>query len=218
MQIHSCFSFDSLSSPERIAEAAAKKGLNGFAITDHNVFRVDHVALQRKYPELIIVPGMEIGTEYGDILVYFIKEEIRTKKAEEVVDKAHEQDGIAVLAHPYHRKKYNYPESLLEKLDGIETRNSHNVDNSVLADELGKKCGKCLTGGSDAHFIFEIGNGYTSIDIDKSMGKDLKELKLALRKNSKPDCIRSPSWTFLVSQVIKYSKRLGLFTPPGGLR
>ncbi|MFZ2658166.1 MAG: PHP domain-containing protein [Victivallales bacterium] len=211
MQVHSYHSYDSFSSPEAIAEAARENGLDGFSITDHNVFRVDYARLRQKYPGLIMIPGMEIGTELGDILLYFITKEIRTRKAEEAIDLAHEQGGIAVLAHPYHRRHYDYPEVILKKLDGIETRNSHNIENSKSADELGRKCGKCVTGGSDAHFLFEIGNGFTLVDFDKSNTMDMQELKSAFLKSARPDCIMGPSWTFIASQMIKYAKR---FTRP----
>ncbi|HCE44151.1 MAG TPA: hypothetical protein DET40_11430 [Lentisphaeria bacterium] len=208
MQVHSYHSYDSISSPEAIAETARRKGLNGFSITDHNVFRVDYVQLRQKYPDMIMIPGMEIGTEFGDMLLYFIKDEIKTRKAEDVIDLAHEQGGIAVLAHPYHRRHYDYPEAILKKLDGIETRNAHNIENSKIADDLGGKCGKCITGGSDAHFLFEIGNGFTLVDFDKSKAVDLQELKEAFIKSASPDCIKGPSWTFVVSQMIKYAKRI----------
>ena len=212
MQVHSYYSFDCLSSPENIAETAVRKGLDGFSITDHNVFRADWDALRRKFPGLIIVPGMEIGTDLGDILLYFAEEEIRTRKAEEVVDAIHVQGGIAVLAHPFHRRRYDYPQSFLEKLDGIETRNSHNFENSALCDELGRKCGKCITGGSDAHFLSEIGNGYTVVEIDRDAASDMEVLKAALLRNTaEPFCRAGPSWNFFASQMIKYSKRLGLF-------
>ncbi len=214
MQVHSRHSFDCLSSPESIAEAAIGKGLDGFSITDHNVFRVDYGPLRDKYPGLIMIPGMEIGTEFGDILLYFIEEEIRTKKAEEAIDLAHEQGGLAILAHPFHRKTYDYPDSLLRKLDGIETRNSHNHENSGRADELGRKCGKCVTGGSDAHFLFEIGNGYTVVDIERRAASDMEKLKATLLRKNEPFCTKGASWTFLASQMIRYSKRFGFFTRP----
>ena len=210
MHMHSCHSFDSLSSPEAIAETTAKKGLDGFSITDHNVFRVDYAPLKRKFPGMIMIPGMEIGTELGDVLLYFINEEIRTRNAEDAIDSAHAQGGIAILAHPFQRKHYDYPESFLKKLDGVETRNSHNVRNSSRADNLGGRCGKCVTGGSDAHFLFEIGNGYTLVDIEPSMALDLEKLKTALRDKTRPHCGKGPSWTFIVSQMVKFAKRTGV--------
>ena len=36
LHCHSFFSGDGVSSPEQLIEAARKKGLNGFVITDHN--------------------------------------------------------------------------------------------------------------------------------------------------------------------------------------
>lgn len=212
MHIHSWFSFDCMNDPERIAFAIKKKKLDGFAITDHNVFRVDFQRLKNCFHDLIIIPGMEIGTEIGDILVYFIEKEITTKNVTSVIQQAHEQGGIAVLAHPYHRKTVEYPDEILLQIDGIETANPHNVpEKSQKARALALQYNKSAFCGSDAHFLYEIGSGYTSVDIDKKEAQEYNSLKKALFAPTQTECFPYNSLpSFIVSQSIKYARRFGL--------
>lgn len=210
LHMHSHFSYDSLSVPEKIVEKAIERGIDGIAITDHNVFRIDWSALQDKYPELIIIPGTEIGTKgVGDILCYFIKEAITSKDPEEVVSQVHSQGGIAVLAHPFHhgRTIEAYPDHILEKLDAIETSNAHNVCNNKRAKEMAQHLGKSQTGGSDAHVLSEIGLGYTLVDSSKTDAGNETKLKLAILKSPETHCSCAPAFSFYFSQSIKYLKR-----------
>lgn len=214
LHIHSAYSFDSLTRPQAIAEQALKKGLDGIAITDHNVFRINWAKLQSEYPELIIIPGTEIGAAgVGDILCYFIKEEITSKDPFEVIKQTHEQGGIATLAHPFHhgRTLESYPDQLMELLDAVETGNSHNTINYEKSIELAHRYSKPCTGGSDAHFANEIGNGYTLLDISKEDAKNEIKLQQALLSGTVGECTSTGlgvKSSFRLSQLIKYAKRL----------
>ena len=210
LHMHSYFSFDSLNNPEMIVKQAIKAGLDGIAITDHNVFRIDLPELQKKYPDLIIIPGTEIGTKgVGDILCYFITEEIQTKDPEEVIDQVHKEGGLAVLAHPYHhgRTIENYPSEILNKLDAIEIANAHNTMNNAKAKNLAAQFNKSVTGGSDAHVISEIGNGFTVLDLSKDDAKNQNILKEAIKNSTQAQCIHAPIYSFYFSQMIKYLRR-----------
>jgi predicted metal-dependent phosphoesterase TrpH len=216
--MHSHFSFDSLSHPEKIVQQAIKTGLDGIAITDHNVFRIDWTALQRKYPDLIIIPGTEIGTEgVGDILCYFITEEIQTKDPKEVIDQVHKQGGLAVLAHPYHhgRTSDNYPDSIIKQLDAIEVANAHNTIKNKMAAQLAVQFNKPATGGSDAHIISEIGNGQTILDLTKDEARNFDLLKKAIKNSMQAQCKAAPMYSFYFSQMIKYMRRFKLLKQIG---
>jgi len=213
LHMHSYFSFDSLNHPEKIVKTAIKEGLDGIAITDHNVFRIDWDKLQSEYPDLIIIPSTEIGTKgVGDILCYFIQSEITSKDPFEVVAQVHEQGGLAVLAHPFHhgRSIDAYPEDLLELLDGIEIGNAHNIENNPQAELLAEKYSKPFTGGSDAHILSEIGNGYTLLDLTKEEANDESKLKDALLQGKVAQCSTPPYYSFWFSQSIKYCRRFKL--------
>ena len=209
LHTHSWFSFDSLNDPEEIALAVRKKGLSGFAITDHNVFRVDFDSLQKKNPDLIIIPGIEIWTEIGDILIYFPwKIETVSHDAKEILENARGHGSIAVLAHPYMRRNEEYPDELIEMFDGIETYNSHNHVNHDRCIQLAKKIGKPCFGGSDAHFLYEIGNGTSSAAIDRKNALDKDAFKEALLKTASPSSVKSSEISFYGSQLIKYARKL----------
>lgn len=213
LHIHSYYSFDSLSHPEKIAKVAIKKGLNGIAITDHNVFCVDWTALREKYPDLIIIQGSEIGTKgVGDILCYFIESEISSKDPFEVVKQVHEQGGLAVLAHPFHhgRTINSYPAELIEQLDAIETANAHNCVNNKMAEELADRFSKPYTGGSDAHIVSEVGNGYTLLNLNKKDARNEEILKSAILKSYTPECSSASFYSFYFSQMVKYLRKYRL--------
>ena len=214
LHIHSHYSFDSLTKPPAIAEQALKKGLDGIAITDHNVFKINWQKLKSEHPELIIIPGIEVGTTgVGDILCYFIKKEITSKDPFEVIKQTHEQGGIAVLAHPFHHNRTleSYSDELMELLDAVETGNSHNVVNYEKSIALASRYSKPCTGGSDAHFANEIGNGLTLVDISNDEAHSEEKLKKALLKGTVEKCTSTTigvKFSFCLSQAIKYAKRL----------
>ncbi|MFX1296397.1 MAG: CehA/McbA family metallohydrolase [Promethearchaeota archaeon] len=172
---HKLWGVDGLNSPQQIVETAINIGLDGIALTDHNTIKGGQKAIryvkEKKLP-LLIIPGAEIRSNTGDILALGINEEIPSKLSVlETIDVIKEQGGIAIAAHPY---KYN---SRLGKLlrnspihsqfAAIEVFNSNikkdaNDKASHLADELSMPG----VAGSDAHYIMNIGNGITCLDID----------------------------------------------------
>jgi predicted metal-dependent phosphoesterase TrpH len=77
LHIHTKVSDGSLS-PSEVVSKAFKKGLKGIAITDHDTIQgIDEaLAYAKRYPDFVVVPGIEISTEYqGEelhVLGYFI--------------------------------------------------------------------------------------------------------------------------------------------------
>ncbi|HEY2847789.1 MAG TPA: PHP domain-containing protein, partial [Pyrinomonadaceae bacterium] len=65
---------DSLMTPESIVDTAIEKGLSVISITDHNEVgnvkaAVDHASGK----DILVIPGVEIATTQGHLLVYFEK-------------------------------------------------------------------------------------------------------------------------------------------------
>ena len=54
-----------------------------------------------------MIVGVEMRTEYGDVLVLFLNEEERSEERSgrfrEVVEEVKEQGGLVVLAHPFRK-------------------------------------------------------------------------------------------------------------------
>ncbi len=172
MHTHTLYSNCSNMKPEVILKTAKKRGLNGIAVTDHNTIK-GGLAVKRlnndKNFEVIV--GAEIYCDKAEILGYYLNEEIKPGKVEEVVEKIHEQGGIAVVSHPFThaliRKKLEFDVKKI-KIDGVEVFNARNIfaSENEKALALAKKYNLSQIGSSDAHFSYEIGRGYTLFEGD----------------------------------------------------
>ena len=167
---------DSLLDPEELVSQAKKVGLDGVCITDHDGFwdPKDIKKLSLK-TDFLVIPGCEVTTEDGHLLVYGLKEYIfGMHKSDFVKDLEEEQGGAIVIAHPY-RRVYREPTSennfsydqMIEKglrnnalklSDAVEINNGRGTkkENQFSAD-LAKKINMPGTGASDAHKISDIG-------------------------------------------------------------
>lgn len=183
LHIHSDKSPDGVTSVSRIVEGIRDRDLDGFSITDHNYFDPDRYQTLSEETDLVVVPGEEINTNQGHVLAYFIEEEIEPfREAVDVVEDIHAQDGIAVMAHPF-RLRQNYSEGYHELFDGIELFNSRSGDPSnttspnfytkTMVEHHGITA---ITGGSDSHLPWTVGNGITELPT----GPNLKEIKKAI--------------------------------------
>jgi predicted metal-dependent phosphoesterase TrpH len=208
LHVHSHHSFDCLSSPERIVETCRMKGYNGVAITDHNVYRVNVDVLGNEFSDMIIIPATEIGTTYGDVLAYFIENEITEKDFSKVIKIIREQGGIAVLAHPFQRGR-KYPDHVIQQVDGLEAYNAHNIQNEKRVLELARNFGKPVTAGSDAHFLRDIGRGVNEVEISFEEAQDPAKLSKALLTKSKCYCTAAaPPYMPFFSQCIRFFKKI----------
>lgn len=204
LHVHSCFSFDSMLSPEKIVNAAMKKGLDGIAITDHNTIQGGLKAKKIKEGrDFEIIIGTEINTNVGDIIGLYLNEEVRSRMWREVIDEVREQGGLVILPHPFrgHKPRPDLIPDLVSSVDAIEIFNSRtSLEDNIQADKLAKDNGKAAVAGSDAHFISEIGLGMTSW-----ASGDLRKA-LVSRETSPFDCLSSRTYLQSLSQLIKAGK------------
>ena len=167
---------DSLLDPEELVSQAKKVGLDGVCITDHDGFwdPKDIKKLSLK-TDFLVIPGCEVTTEDGHLLVYGLKEYIfGMHKSDFVKDLVEEQGGAIVIAHPY-RRVYREPTSennfsydqMIEKglrnnalklSDAVEINNGRGTKKeNQFSTDLAKKINMPGTGASDAHKISDIG-------------------------------------------------------------
>ena len=205
LHIHSEYSFDSVIKVDKIIKVSKKIGLNGIAITDHNTVKGSLEAIKaNKNHDFIIIPASEIGTNLGDIIGYFINEEIKSRDAFEVIDEIKRQGGIAVLAHPYKRVK-TYTAKLMRRIDALEGFNARIERKTRLRSSwsLAKKYNLPMTAGSDAHFYFEIGRGISLL----KNASDIEEAKKEIRQGEIELLgTLSPSYVEIFSQIIRMFK------------
>ena len=153
------------------------------AVTDHDSVRGCRatVELASAYPDILVIPGVEISTQHGDMVILGTEElPPRPWTPEVLVDYAKAIGGVSIVAHPY--REYgmgdlarNYKVDAIEVLNGGSTQAANNQ-----AKELAKSMGLPGTAGSDAHQLSELFSVYTkveaSLDVDEILG--------AIRKGS----------------------------------
>ncbi|MDS0294486.1 PHP-associated domain-containing protein [Halogeometricum luteum] len=142
------------------ALAGRLRGLDAVAVTNHDYA----YASQRRFPT---IPGIEVSTTMGHLLVVGPDPPSRTRAGEltpaEAVDEAHDRGCAAIVAHPYRNSSLRDTEA---DFDAVEL-NGKNPEHVVQTRELAERLDLPLTGGSDAHYPFEVGRAYTLVDADE---------------------------------------------------
>lgn len=206
LHIHSNRSYDSLSQIDKIIEYAKKRQLNGIAITDHEAMVVGELIDDSMRDNIWIIRGSEMQTDIGDIIGLFISKELKSREAISLVDEIHDQNGIAILAHPFKRMDH-YPTRILEKIDAVEVVNARWRDLSLMT--VNPRVRELLemvrgrSAGSDSHFSFEVGGAYWATP-SLETEEDLK--KSVCSGNGQGICNHCCGWLDNVSQGIKLLK------------
>jgi predicted metal-dependent phosphoesterase TrpH len=181
LHIHTVYSSDSVIQPKTLVDLlVAHNSVKVAAVTDHDSVRGCRATLDlaKAYPDILIIPGVEITTPYGDMLVLGT-EEMPPKpwEPQDVADYAKSIGAVSVIAHPY--REYgmgDYARTL--NVDGIEVLNggSSAIANNQ-AKELAKEMGLPGTAGSDAHQTSELFSVYTQVQAGLDIDEILKALK-----------------------------------------
>jgi predicted metal-dependent phosphoesterase TrpH len=153
--IHTNYSPDSLVQPKTLVDKLnAHSYIKVAAVTDHDSVRGCKATMQlaKAYPDILIIPGCEISTTQGDMLVLGT-EELPPKPwtPENVADYARSIGAVSIIAHPY--RLYGMGDySKNVKVDAIEVLNGGSSSEANLqGKELAKTLGLPGTAGSDAH-------------------------------------------------------------------
>ena len=197
LHLHSAASPDGRMTIAEIVAEARRKGLNGVAVTDHNVRYVpgDPAGAARGMEVLedgfVIVAGEEFYTEYGHVLGLFITEAVPTDfdrggpanariPLAEASARLRAQGALAVLAHPF--EKAPAEETLAEALpllDALEAFNGRAAGKYPEANDraaaFAAARGLPVTAGSDAHLPREIGNGYLVLNVEEPSPDAIKK-------------------------------------------
>lgn len=181
LHIHTTFSDDSETTPKSLVEKLAlHPTIKVAAITDHDsVEGISAVRnLAKVYPDILIIPGVEISTSQGDVLV--LGTEILPPKPwtiETVVAFAKENACISIAAHPFREWGMG---NLARKsnVDAIEILNgaSSNLANRQ-AREMAQNIGVPGVAGSDSHKPSELFSVYTQVQASLSIDEILEAIK-----------------------------------------
>ncbi len=184
MHVHTKFSRDSNMEPKRILQIARSRGLGGVAIVDHNTLRGGLEAAQCAPSDILVIPGMEVSTEFGHLVGLFLTAPIESRQAVKAIEEIHAQGGLAVIPHPLGTFS-KWPGELIPAFDAAEGFNARRSTGKKPSPEHGEdalkvfieKNGLAALGSSDAHFYSEIGRGVT--DVEGSSAEEVRQAILS---------------------------------------
>ncbi len=210
LHCHTHFSHDSLSKIHLLLDRARVLGLDRIAITDHNCILGAQIARDAD-PDRVIV-GEEIRTEVGEVIAYFVQEEVPPGlPLLRTLELLEEQGAVVSMPHPVDRVRNSalgphHARAIAGRVDAIEVLNSRclwaadNQRAATLAQEFDKPC----TAGSDAHIVHELGQcGLWMPPFEATSAS----FKVALRQ-AQPFGKIGPYWTHFASKYAKYRKKL----------
>jgi predicted metal-dependent phosphoesterase TrpH len=179
------YSSDSIIQPKTLIDMLLKHNfIKVAAITDHDSIRACKITktLASDYPDILIIPGVEISTTAGDMLIIGT-EELPPKpwNPQDIIDYAKAIDAISIAAHPYRLYGMGDTIKTLQNIDAIEILNG---GSSLTANQQAKQTAKELhisgTAGSDAHQTTDLFNVYNKIQTNLNTDNILHAIKKGL--------------------------------------
>jgi predicted metal-dependent phosphoesterase TrpH len=157
--------------------------IKAVAITDHNTIEGYYKAqeLASAYKDILIIPGVEVSTIYGDLIVLGAAElPPKPWTVENVIDFARKREALTIAAHPYRAHGLgdltkNYDVDAIEVLNGVSLPNVNKI-----AENLAKEMGLPGVAGSDAHQTNELWTAYTEVQASSDIEEILKAIKKGL--------------------------------------
>jgi len=209
LHCHSDASGDSLMQPARMIEVCRRRCIGRLAVTDHNTLR-GALRVQALAPDLVIA-GEEIMTTQGELLAYFVKEEIpKGLTPAETISRLRAQDAVISVAHPFDRlRRGAWLEAdlavVVPQVDALEVFNARCIfaEDNARALAFARAHGKPGMVGSDAHTYWELGRAALRAD-----GADDREALLRAFADGEPLTRLSPPFIHFTSTWAKYWKRL----------
>ncbi len=186
LHCHSRFSADGVAEPEEMIAEAKRKGLHGFAITDHNTcacvdyFESKGLLNKEGLPvnDFLIIPGQEITTSEGHLLALGVRlPDLKGIDPVAAVKLIHEAGGLAIPAHPYDFFRAGIREMVMHQLpiDAVEVFNAATSlkKHNRKALEYARRRGLPMTAASDAHDSIALGTAYTILEVEKFTLQDV---------------------------------------------
>lgn len=183
LHLHTRFSFDASINPRYVADSLnAHPVIKGVAITDHNTLE-GYLHVRRfaaAYPGVVIIPGVEVGTTLGDVIVLGVLEKpAYWASLESAIDFAKARNGVLIVPHPYRGGGIrDAARKIPVGLGAIEVMNpDSSEEENRLSESLAKMTNLPGVGGSDAHHVFQMWKAYTEIDADPNVDSILEAIR-----------------------------------------
>jgi len=209
LHVHTSHSLCSAFLPvRRIEKIALRRGLNGVAITDHNTI-AGAVELKAMARQLQVIVAEEIKTREGEIIGYFLSEQIPPGlPARETIREIRRQGGLVSIPHPFDtlrtsRITRQALEEIITEVDMLETFNARDIFQKpdMTFIEKARGLGVVPVAGSDAHQPWEIGKAYAvmaGFATPQEFLANLKTAQFITRKSS--------LWVHILTKITRQFK------------
>ncbi|HZY47016.1 MAG TPA: PHP domain-containing protein [Candidatus Bathyarchaeia archaeon] len=163
LHVHTNRSSDAITPPDQLASLCKVRGLDGLAITDHNILASD------SSQDMVVLPGIEISSRDGHIIGLGVRDTVpQGLSADDTIRRIRGWGGVSIIAHPYDLLRSSVkPHLLTTRPDAIEVINSSSFLHSISwkrARDFAEKVEYPMTGGSDSHIPQTLGRAYTEIE------------------------------------------------------
>ncbi len=215
LHVHTNYSHDGRDSVAKLLENAIAQQLDGIAICDHDTMEGSHAAQEyvaKHNLDLIIIPGIEVTTAKGHLLVLglengiakglSVEETIRIAKKE-----AKSSTVVIIAPHPFHPFRHSIGNVCLQPgIDAIETFNSRYFTGvaNKMARQTAARNNITAVAGSDAHSAECVGLATVAVETEATQKtqvdailRAIKEGKVKIKKRK-----RTPIWVYF-SQLMR---------------
>jgi predicted metal-dependent phosphoesterase TrpH len=170
--------------PHQLVEIAPRIGLDAICVTEHEEMEgaefTWRLGRETGFP---VIRGVEVYTDLGDMLVFGLSRSHFSLQTpfDELVCEVREAGGVIIPCHPCRGAHDLFdtlgPEvagRLMTSIDAVEVRNGGTTpEANHTAEIMAGKYGLPGVGGSDAHFLMQVGRCLTVFERDILTEEDL---------------------------------------------
>lgn len=210
--VHTGHSKDGRGSVLELAVAAQEHGMHGFAVTDHDTI-AGHAEIEEAMQKtgLLIVPGIEVTTAEGHVLALNVREDIQKGQSLTATMAAIEaRGGIGIVAHPLRMFTGIGPSGLRTHTGRgtIKAVEAHNARERRIVQEntqsIVATLGVPMVGGSDAHWVHDVGTAYTEFDhAPQDAGEVVRSIRDGLCRPAGGNLSRRQVWGHGLSLTVR---------------
>jgi len=201
--VHSSYSYDSNTNPQKIVDFAMKNNVSCLVITDHDSLAGSISAKKyatRKKLNIEIPISAEYLTDIGEIIAVDLPKKFKnTFKHKDLCRAIKKEGGYTILPHPFRGHQLNKIDyTNIDYIEVFNSRSSFEKNKNALL--LAEKKKKKKIYGSDAHFLKTINNVITVYNKNNPFDDQIEPLHLKCTNKNK----------ILFSQLIKARKTKNL--------
>ncbi|MDD1766511.1 MAG: PHP domain-containing protein [Candidatus Methanomethyliaceae archaeon] len=185
LHVHTNASEDGVSTVYDVIRSSKKKGLDGIAITDHDIpLTEERAAKMSQDNDILLIPGVEVSTDAGHLIILNPRQNFPVDSPFlETVKSALSEGSILIIPHPTDPLSHGIGEKAIRSTLSfslpLEVMNASTLNRyNKSARKLAKLLALPVVGGSDAHIETAVGDAYTVVETQtRSVEAILKGIK-----------------------------------------